>query len=143
MAIDEKQIGEEMHTTLSNRQSGKIALLACSLKFQNLQNILNRAKPQCRSVQTLTRDLSPVYTKVGNERFFNSSSIADKFHIIRSLTESCQDVRVRYRQDILRERRLQYDKHKKRQKEKLQQCREKGIAFQKETFKYEEEKHSN
>jgi len=28
MAIDEKQIGEEMHTVLSNRDTGKIALLA-------------------------------------------------------------------------------------------------------------------
>ena len=27
MAIDEKQIGEEMHTLLTNRQTGKIALL--------------------------------------------------------------------------------------------------------------------
>jgi len=84
MAIDEKQIGEEMHTILSNRQSGKIAMLACSLSFQDLQKILNRAEPQCQKVETLTRDLSPVYTKVGNELFFNSSSIADKFHIIRS-----------------------------------------------------------
>ena len=140
MAIDEKQIGEEMHTILSNRQTGKIALLACSLKFQDLQKILNRAEPQCREVETLTRDLSPVYAKVGNELFFNSSPIADKFHIIRSLTEACQDVRVRYRQDVLRERRMQYDKYKKQQKEKQQQCREKNIAFQKEKFKYEEEK---
>ena len=42
----------------------------------------------------LTRDLSPLYAKVGEELFVKSSPVADKFHIVRSLTEACQDVRI-------------------------------------------------
>ena len=91
MAIDEKQIGEEMHTILSNRETGKIALLARSMRYEDLQKLLNRESLDCRKVETLTRDLSPLYAKVGSELFFNSSPVADKFHIIRSLLEACQE----------------------------------------------------
>lgn len=143
MAIDEKQIGEEMHTIVSNRESGKIAVMACSLRFADLQKILSRIEPACGEVETLTRDLSPLYGKVGNELFFNSSAIADKFHLIRSLMESCQDVRVRFRQEQLREKRIYHEKHKKEQKEKQQHCSEQGIEFKREAFKYKEEKLSN
>jgi len=40
MAIDEKQIGEEMHTILSNRDTGKIALLARTLKVKELELLI-------------------------------------------------------------------------------------------------------
>jgi transposase len=65
----------------------------------------------CRQVETFTRDLSPLYTKAGEELFFNSSGIADTFHIIRLLTEACQAVRVRFRQDVLSEKRLNDEAH--------------------------------
>ena len=81
MAIDEKQIGEEMHTIVSNRQTGKIALIARSMRFEDLQKLLDEESIHCRGVSTLTRDLSPLYAKVGDELFFNSSPIADKFSI--------------------------------------------------------------
>ncbi|MDR0865160.1 MAG: hypothetical protein LBO74_09565 [Candidatus Symbiothrix sp.] len=35
MAIDEKQIGEDMHTILSNHRSGKIAVMIRSLRYQD------------------------------------------------------------------------------------------------------------
>ena len=70
MAIDEKQTGEEMHTIVSNRQTGKIALMARSMNFENLRHLLNEESIHCRSVETLTRDLSPLYAKVGHELFF-------------------------------------------------------------------------
>lgn len=143
MSIDEKQIGEEMHTILSNRNNGKIALMACTLRYGDLHKILSRVEPECRKVETLTRDLSPLYSKVGNELFFNSSAIADKFHLIRSLMDACQDVRVRFRQDALREKRIQYEEYKNRQKQNKQRCGEEGSVYQKENFKYREEYLSN
>jgi hypothetical protein len=83
MSIDEKPIGEEMHTILSNRETGKIALMVRSMKYEDIQKLLDKESLICHRVETLTRDLSPLYAKVGNELFFNSSAIADKFHIIR------------------------------------------------------------
>ena len=132
-----------MHTIVSNRATGKIALLVRSMQYENLQKILNRESIICRNVETLTRDLSPLYAKVGSELFFNSSPVADKFHIIRSLLEACQDVRVRLRQDLLRERRLKQAAHKKQEKDRKQACQACGEEYVSEPFKYEEEKLSN
>ena len=143
MAVDEKQIGEEMHTIVSNRETGKIALLVRSMRYADLQQLLNRDSLLCREVETLTRDLSPLYAKVGNDLFFNSSPIADKFHIIRLLLDACQDVRVRLRQDLLRERRLKYTTHKKQEKDRKKECLALGKEYMSEPFKYEEEKLSN
>ena len=143
MAIDEKQIGEEMHTILSNRQTGKIALMVRSMRYEDLQKLLNAESMPCRGVETLTRDLSPLYAKVGNELFFNSSAVADKFHIIRYATEACQDVRVRLRQDILREKRLKYQEYKKQEKQRKHECQTYGKEYVREKFQYQEEELSN
>jgi transposase len=106
MAVDEKQIGEEMHTVISNRETGKIALLAGSMSCQEIARLLDKEDIACRDVETLTRDLSPLFSKVGNELFPNASHVADKFHIIRSLSDACQTVRVRLRQEVLRDKRI-------------------------------------
>jgi len=143
MAIDEKQIGEEMHTIISNRQTGRIALMARSMRYEDLQKLLDVESMSCRNVETLTRDLSPLYAKAGNELFFNSSAVADKFHIIRYATEACQDVRVRLRQDMLRERRLKHQAHKKQEKQRKQECQTYGKEYVPEKFHYQEEQLSN
>ena len=139
MAIDEKQIGEEMHTIISNRQTGKIALMVRSMRYDDLQKILDADSMTCRNVSTLTRDLSPLYAKVGNELFSNSSAVADKFHIIRYATDACQDVRVRLRQDILREKRLKHQQHKKLQKQRREDCQTYGKEYVSEKFQYREQ----
>lgn len=143
MAVDEKQIGEEMHTIISNRDTGKIALMVRSMRFEDLRSLLDVESRLCRNVETLTRDLSPLYAKVGDELFFNSSPVADKFHIIRSLMDACQDVRVRYRQDLLRDRRLKYQEHKKLEKEHKKECLAQGKEYVKTRYTYQEEVLSN
>jgi len=143
MSIDEKQIGEDMHSILSNRETGKIALMVRSMRYEDLHRLLNEGSLICRKVETLTRDLSPLYAKVGNELFPNSSPVADKFHIIRSLLEAAQDVRARHRQDLLRDRRLKYQAHKKQEKERKKECLLLGEEYVCKAFKYEEEELSN
>ena len=145
MAIDEKQIGDEMHTIISNHQTGKIAVMLKSMCFDDLKELLPPDDSVCRAVKTLTRDLSPLYAKVGNELFVNSSAVADKFHIIRSLTEACQDVRVRvrFRQEILREKRLKHKAHKKKEKERQKECLANSKEYVAQKFQYEEETLSN
>jgi hypothetical protein len=143
MAVDEKQIGDEMHTIVSNRETGKTALMVRSMCYEDLQKPLTGESIECRGVETLTRDLSPLYAKVGNNLFFNSSAVADKFHIIRSLPDACQDVRVRLRQGLLRDRRLKHEAHKKQEKQRKKECQACGKEYVNQSFKYEEEELSN
>ena len=42
MAIDEKYIGEEFYTVLSNRLSGKIALVCKSVCFYEIKKVLKK-----------------------------------------------------------------------------------------------------
>lgn len=136
MAIDEKQIGEEMHTILTNRDTGKIALLAQSVKFEELSCIFTPESKENRTVDTLTRDLSSTYRKLGDHCFFNASHIADKFHIIKNLLDAMQSVRVRYRQEILREKRLAYQKHKQLEKQRRIDCKTNAMPYQPTRFVY-------
>jgi Transposase and inactivated derivatives len=138
MAIDEKQIGEEMHTIVSNRKTGKIALMVRSMRYYDIARLLNKEDIDCRKVEVLTRDLSSLFAKVGNDLLPNASHVADKFHIIRSLLDSCQAVRVRLRQDVLRDKRLKHEAHKKQEKIRKKECLANGTEYVKQTFKYED-----
>ena len=118
MAIDEKQIGEEMHTVLSNRQTGKVALLVQSIKAKELIELFPKFQGKGFMVKSITRDLSPSYDWFCRQVFCNALHVADKFHIIKSLLEACQDVRIRYRQELLTDKRLNYETFKKNEHER-------------------------
>lgn len=139
MAVDEKQIGEEMHTILSNRDTGKIAMIARSITSSVLTKAIASIGEKADLVETLTRDLSSTYAKFGHEAFPNASQIADKFHIIKALLDSCQAVRIRYRQDALREQRAKYEEYKKQEKQRKEQSQKLGEIYKKKKFSYQEE----
>lgn len=143
MAVDEKQIGEEMHTILTNRDTGKIALLAQSVKFEELSQLLAQDTFVNRSVDTLTRDLSHTYRKLGDYSFFNASHIADKFHIIKNLLDALQSVRIRYRQEFLREKRLAYEAHKMEERQRRQDAENGGLQYKRKNFVYQYDKAQN
>ncbi len=143
MAIDEKQIGEDMHTVLSNRDTGKIALLAKTLKAKELSLLTSFFEGRGYDVKNITRDLSNSYDWFCRIAFPNAGHIADKFHIIKSLLDSCQDVRVRFRQEILRDKRLKYEQHKQQEKKRKNQCAIAGKRYKKSKFVYNEQKTEN
>ena len=64
-------------------------------------------------VQSVTRDLSQSYDWFCRQVFYDSLYVEDKFHIIKQLLDACQDVRVRYRQELLTDKRLKYEAFKK------------------------------
>lgn len=143
MAVDEKKIGEDMHTVLSNRDTGKIAMLATTIRAHELQKAIASIGDKAAVVETMTRDMSSTYARFGDEVFFNASQIADKFHIIKDLLESCQAVRIRYRQEALREKRIKYEEHKQQEKQKRIQCRTEEKPYIKKKFSYKEETLNN
>jgi hypothetical protein len=143
MAIDEKQIGEEMHTVLSNRQTGNIALLARSISAKELINLLPKFDLKGFDVKSITRDLSPSYDWFCRQVFCNSLHVADKFHIIKELLDSCQDVRVRYRQELLTDKRLKYEAFKIQEHQRKQECKKKNQPFTPRKFVYKEAKAIN
>lgn len=113
MAVDEKTINGTCYTVLSNRQSGKIALMAATLKTKHLIRLMGRFDIKERmKVRSLSRDMALHYDWFAREAFMNAYHIIDKFHVIKSILEQLQSTRIRYRQEELTRRR---EAHKNKQ----------------------------
>ncbi|MEI6533686.1 MAG: transposase [Candidatus Roizmanbacteria bacterium] len=100
MAIDEKMIDDEFYTVFSNRQTGKIALLAETLRVDELNNLVDKMDNK-NVVKEITLDLSPTYEAFCTESFSHSTIIADKFHVVKHIVESVQSMRLRLKQEEL------------------------------------------
>lgn len=102
MAIDDKNIGGEGYTVLSNKDTGKIALLIMSTKAAIIAETLVQVPVAIRmAVATVSKDLAEGYDCVARTCFMNAARIADKFHVIRLALEALQEVRIRHRQAAL------------------------------------------
>lgn len=143
MAIDEKQIGEEYCTVLTNRQSGKIAMICQSVNSSEIRDALKGHSSVTSQVKSMTRDLSPTYEKVCSEIFPQATQVADKFHVIRNLMESHQAVRIRYRQKELEKKRIALKDFKASEQERLIECQRYGKEFKSKKFHYKEQRYEN
>ena len=106
MAIDEKQIDGVMYTILSNRTTGKIALMADTLKTKYLAELIYSFGNQ-ENVLSYTRDMAANYDWLGRQVFFNAYHVIDKFHVVKLALDGLQAIRIRYRQEELKNRREQ------------------------------------
>jgi len=132
--IDAKQIVGDFYTILTNRNSDKIALLAQIISKFGLRGFY---------VKSITRDLSPAFDWFSRQFFCNALHTADKFHIILHLLDSCQDTRVRYKQELLIAKRLQYATFKQQEQTRKQFCKENNEPFIAKKFTYKSQKLSN
>lgn len=138
MTIDEKYIGEEEYTLMSNRNTGKIAMICKSVKFSELQEVFRRHPSVISRVESITRDLSSLYEKVSSEIFSTVRQIADKFHVIRLLMETHQAIRVRYRQKELEKRRTALKEFKKTEQQRMEEYERTDKKFKARRFHYQE-----
>ena len=129
MAIDAKQIGGVFYTVLTNRKSGKIALLAKTIKASELSQLIPKFGLRGFYVKSITRDLSLAYDWFSRQFFCNALHTADKFYIIRHLLDACQDTRIRYKQELLTDKRLQYATSKQQEQTRKQFCKENNEPF--------------
>lgn len=95
MAIDEKYIGGEFYTIISNNETNKIAVLAKTTKIFPLGTILKSLIDRLFEVRRLTRDLDYTYENVGRQWFMNAMQVADKFHVLRHAFDALQTIRIK------------------------------------------------
>lgn len=143
MAIDEKYIGEEFYTIMSNRDTGKIAMLCKSMKFSELKHVIIKHPSVTSRVKSITRDFSSLYEKLCSEIFPTAIQVGDKFHVIRNLMETHQAIRIRYRQKELEKRRLALREFKKFEQLRLEKCEHSGEKFKPKKFYYKEDRLDN
>lgn len=116
MAVDEKMIDEEFYTVLTNRQTGKIALLAETMQVAELSKLIDKMGEAKNVVKEITLDLSPTYEKFADRCFPGATLVADKFHVVKHIVEAVQALRLRCKQEELskipatKKERKQYEK---------------------------------
>jgi transposase len=119
MSIDEKMLDEDFFTVMTNRDTGKIALLAQTVQEDELTKLIRKIPHIQHLPQNITCDLSPTYEKFCKKVFPQATQIADKFHVIRSAIEALQAVRTRFKQCYL----ASLPKDKKKRKTAEEQSR--------------------
>ena len=121
MAIDDKEIAGEGYTIILNRDTKKIFLMISTRKFKIIKKVLSHI-PLSRflKVKTITKDLASNYDWLARTVFPQAVRIADKFHVLKLGFEAMQDVRVRFRQEVLtaEKEKKKSSKNKKKKKEK-------------------------
>ena len=128
MAIDDKNIGGEGYTILSNKKTGKIAMLVQTTQADKLAEVLQKVPVALRyAVKTISKDLADGYDWIARTMFMNAIRIADKFHVLKLGFEALQDVRVRYRQQVLTEERKR--REQKKAQERKAECEKMGKKY--------------
>lgn len=119
MSVDEKMIDEEFYTVMTNRETGKIALLAETLQVKDLNNLIDKIDEAKQKVKIITADLSPTYEKFCEQSFPAATIVADKFHVVKHIVEAVQTLRLRLKQEEIaklpttKKERREYEKQTK------------------------------
>lgn len=139
MAIDEKHLGSNICTVVSNRETGKIAMLYKGIKFLDIKRILQQYPSQMENIKSITRDFSKLFEKVCNELMPQAVQVGDKFHVIKNLLDAHQSVRIRYRQAELQKRRKAFQEFKTDEAKRALECEKMGERFKPAKFRYIEQ----
>lgn len=125
MAIDDKNIGGDGYTIISNKVTGKIATMFQTVKANIIEQVLSKVSVSyLMAVKTISKDLAEGYDFLARTVFMNAMRIADKFHVLKLGFEALQDIRIRYRQEALTEERERIRTHKAVEREKKELARQ-------------------
>jgi hypothetical protein len=95
MSIDDKAIGHDGFTILSNSETGKIALLVESTSAEGVESAMKKFGSDLHKIKHVSMDMSPTYTLVFNDLVPHAVQVADKFHVMKYAYEAVGEVRKR------------------------------------------------
>jgi hypothetical protein len=114
MSIDDKAIGKDGFTILSNTESGKIAMMIESTKGQELANAVSLFEDaDLLKIKSISSDMDTTYLKLCNEQLPCAKIVIDKFHVMRYVYDAVLAVRLKIKKELAE----QLTKGKKKTKE--------------------------
>jgi transposase len=136
MCIDDKNLGDNGFTIISNQDTGKIACMIQSRKAKIINDVLHQHVPVSvlAQVEVLTKDLARSYELVRKESFIRATGVADKFHVIKLGIQAMSDLRVKYRQEELTKERKRKDAHNSLEAERREQAKQQGIRYKSQKY---------
>lgn len=143
MCIDEKKIGEEFFTIISNRNTSNIAFMANTTNSSELIEACIPIKEELKNVKIINRDLASSYRRFSNIAMPEADQVGDKFHVVKLLFEAGQSVRIGEKNIINTEKREAYEDFKKKEKAREEKCQKNGKQYKKRKFEFNEKIFSN
>jgi len=143
MCVDEKQIGEDFYSIISNRKTGKLAFVANTTKSSELFEATLTINQQLSQVKVINRDLASCYKNFCNRVMPDTAQVGDKFHVIKLLLDANQAIRIRLKRDIDTKKRIAFQGFKNQEKERKDACEKAREKYKKRKFVYKEKVASN
>jgi transposase len=100
MSIDDKNIGGEGYTILSNTQTGKIAMMIESIKANELEEAVSLFGRDLLKIRSISLDMSATYLRVCHEQMPDAEIVIDKFHVMQYLYDAVLQVRSRIKNEL-------------------------------------------
>ena len=143
MCIDEKMIGEDFFTIISNRTTGKLAFMADTTKSSELIEASFPIREQLKNVKIINRDLASCYRSFSNMAMPEAEQVGDKFHVVKLLLDAQQAIRIGQKRKIETEKREAHKVFKESEKSRKEVCSQTGEKYKKQKFVYNEKILSN
>lgn len=101
MSIDDKQIGKDVFSIMTNLESGKIALMVETTRAEELQMAAAFLAEATQGVRSISCDMSASYLKFIRSTFKDCQVVIDKFHVVKNVLEAVQNVRIHIKNQLL------------------------------------------
>jgi transposase len=100
MSIDDKAIGHDGFTILSNHDTGQIAMMVESTNAEEVEQAMELFGAGLNKVKNISMDMSPTYSLVTNNLMPRAIQVIDKFHVMKYVYDAVKDVRRRIRKEL-------------------------------------------
>jgi len=128
MSIDDKALGRDGYTILSNTQTGKIAMQVASTDGKELDKVMSLFESDLLKIKSISSDMSPTYIKLCRDQMLCAKIVIDKFHVIRYVYGAVLELRTKIKKELATElsggkKKTEKDKIILREIELLNRCR--------------------
>jgi len=100
MSIDDKAIGHDGFTILSNNDTGKIAMMVESTRAEEVEQAMEKFGGSLQKIKNISMDMSSTYALVFNDLVPHATQIIDKFHVMKYVYEAVGEVRNRIKKEL-------------------------------------------
>ena len=100
MSIDDKSIGRDGYTILSNNDTGKIALMIESTIAQEIEQAMELFGSKLNRIKNISMDMSATYALVMNNLAPCATQVIDKFHVMKYVYDAVSEVRIRLKKEL-------------------------------------------
>jgi transposase len=100
MSIDDKAIGKDGYTILSNTQTNKITMMIESTNEKELAKAMSLFGEDLLKIESISSDMDPTYLKLCADQIPCAKIVIDKFHVMRYVYDAVLDVRTKIKKEL-------------------------------------------